>query len=228
MAMKKRLVVLTGAGISAESGLSTFRDTGGLWDTYPVMDVASIEGWYRNPKLVLDFYNTRRRQLDFVLPNQAHKGLAELERKYDVRIITQNVDNLHERAGSNQVLHLHGELTKACSSTDKSCVVDIGLRDIAWGDKSGDGSQLRPFIVWFGEAVPAMDEAIEWVTAADLLIIIGTSLNVYPAAGLVDFTPKACPIYLIDPNEVSKNLPARVHVIRAKAVEGVHQLLKLL
>ncbi len=225
---KKRLVVLTGSGISAESGITTFRDAGGLWENYPVMDVASIEGWYKNPQLMLDFYNQRRRQLSTVEPNQAHKGLAELEERYHVHIITQNVDDLHERAGSTTVLHLHGELTKACSSRDKSHVETIGTRDISWGEQARDGSQLRPFIVWFGEAVPAMDQAIDWVSEADLFVIIGTSLNVYPAAGLVDYVPRTCPIYLIDPNEVAKNLPEQVHIIREKAVEGVRQLRDLL
>lgn len=225
---KKRLVVLTGSGISAESGITTFRDAGGLWESYPVMDVASIEGWYKNPQLMLDFYNQRRRQLSTVEPNPAHKGLAILEERFQVQIITQNVDDLHERAGSTHILHLHGELTKACSSRDKSQVETIGTRDIKWGDKAKDGSQLRPFIVWFGEAVPNMDKAIDWVSQADILVIIGTSLNVYPAAGLVDYAPHNCPIYLIDPNEVAKNLPKQVHIIREKAVEGVRQLRHLL
>lgn len=225
---KKRLVVLTGSGISAESGITTFRDAGGLWENYSVMDVASIEGWYKNPELVLDFYNQRRHQLSTVEPNQAHKGLAALEGRYHVQVITQNVDDLHERAGSTNILHLHGELTKACSSRDKTQVETIGTRDISWGEQAKDGSQLRPFIVWFGEAVPAMDQAIEWVSEADLFVIIGTSLNVYPAAGLVDYVPHNCPIYLIDPNEVAKNLPKQVHIIREKAVEGVRQLRDLL
>lgn len=225
--MKQRLVILTGSGISAESGLKTFRDAGGLWENYPVMDVASIEGWYRNPQLVLQFYNERRRQLGKAEPNAAHKGLVKLEEAYEVRIVTQNVDNLHERAGSSQVLHLHGELTKACSSRDKSHVVDIGYRPIEWGEKAGDGSQLRPFIVWFGEAVPEMDTAERWVSQADILVIIGTSLQVYPAAGLVNVAPVGSTIYLIDPNEVPLWIE-HVHVIKKKAVEGVNELLKLL
>lgn len=225
--MKQKLVILTGSGISAESGLKTFRDAGGLWENYPVMDVASIEGWYRNPQVVLRFYNERRQQLATVEPNEAHKGLVKLESRYNVRIVTQNVDNLHERAGSSQVLHLHGELTKACSSRDKSHVTDIGLNAIEWGDKAADGSQLRPFIVWFGEAVPAMEEAIEWVGQADILVIIGTSLNVYPAAGLLNDAPNNCRIYLIDPNEVPV-YRKDVHIIRKKAVEGVNKLIKLL
>lgn len=224
--MKQNLVVLTGSGISAESGLKTFRDAGGLWENYPVMDVASIEGWYRNPQLVLRFYNERRQQLGTVAPNEAHKGLVKLESRYNVRIVTQNVDNLHERAGSSQVLHLHGELTKACSSRDKSHVTDIGLRPIEWGDQAGDGSQLRPFIVWFGEAVPNMETAIEWVSKTDILVVIGTSLNVYPAAGLLNDAPKTCKVYLIDPNDVPVSLHG-VHIIKKKAVEGVKELLKI-
>jgi len=225
--MKQNLVILTGSGISAESGLKTFRDAGGLWENYPVMDVASIEGWYKNPQLVLRFYNDRRRQLGEVEPNEAHKGLVKLESQYDVRIVTQNVDNLHERAGSSTVLHLHGELTKACSSRDKSHVTDIGLRPIEWGEQAADGSQLRPFIVWFGEAVPAMEEAIEWVSQADILVVIGTSLQVYPAAGLLEDAPHTCRIFLIDPNDISV-LRKDVQIIQKQAVEGVKELLKII
>ena len=226
--MRKKLVVLTGAGISAESGLKTFRDSDGLWENYPVEDVASIEGWYRNPSLMLDFYNQRRRQLENAEPNGAHKGLAKLESLYEVYIVTQNVDNLHEKAGSSNVLHLHGELTKACSSRDKSHVIDIGYRDISIGEKAADGSQFRPFIVWFGEAVPEMDKAIDWTSSADVFVIIGTSLNVYPAAGLVDFVPSGCPVYIIDPNNVGRTLRKDFTVIREQAVKGVEILNKLL
>jgi len=226
--IRKKLVILTGSGISAESGIKTFRDSGGLWEEHRVEDVASIEGWYRNPKLVLDFYNQRRAQLIMAEPNAAHFGLAELEAEFEVRIITQNVDNLHERAGSHKVLHLHGELTKACSSRDKSHVTDIGYEAIQVGDKAGDGSQLRPFIVWFGEEVPAMETAMAWVSEADIFIIIGTSLQVYPAAGLVDFVPSGCPIFLIDPNEVGRSLRKDCVVIRENAVNGVQQLKRLL
>jgi len=226
--MPKNLIILTGSGISAESGIKTFRDSGGLWEEHRVEDVAHIEGWYRNPKLVLDFYNQRRAQLLTAEPNAAHFGLAELEAEFEVRIITQNVDNLHERAGSNRVLHLHGELTKACSSRDKSHVKDIGYEEIQVGDKAGDGSQLRPFIVWFGEEVPAMETAMAWASEADIFVIIGTSLQVYPAAGLVDYVPRGCPIYVIDPNELGRSLRKDCVVIRENAVEGVQQLRKIL
>jgi len=226
--MPKNLIILTGSGISAESGIKTFRDSGGLWEEHRVEDVASIEGWYRNPKLVLDFYNQRRVQLLTAEPNAAHFGLAELEAEFEVRIITQNVDNLHERAGSHIVLHLHGELTKACSSRDKSHITDIGYEAIQVGDKAGDSSQLRPFIVWFGEEVPAMETAIAWASEADIFVIIGTSLQVYPAAGLVDFVPAGCPIYVIDPNDIGRSLPKDCVVIRENAVNGVQQLKRFL
>ncbi len=226
--MPKKLIILTGSGISAESGIKTFRDSGGLWEEHKVEDVASIEGWYRNPNLVLEFYNQRRAQLATAEPNGAHFGLAELEAEYDVRIITQNVDNLHERAGSKHVLHLHGELTKACSSMDKSHVKEIGYRAIRVGEKSMDGSQLRPFIVWFGEEVPAMDLAIQWTSEADIFVIIGTSLQVYPAAGLVNDVPKGCPIYIIDPNEIGRSIQKVTMVIRENAVKGIQQLKKVL
>jgi NAD-dependent deacetylase len=219
--MRKKLVVLTGAGVSAESGLKTFRDSDGLWENYRVEEVASIEGWYRNPSLMLDFYNQRRRQLENAKPNGAHKGLAKLESRYDVCIVTQNVDNLHEKAGSSNVLHLHGELTKACSSRDKSHVTDIGYRDILIGEKAADGSQLRPYIVWFGEEVPELGNAIYLASSADVFVIIGTSLNVYPAAGLIDYVPSECPIYIIDPNQVGRTLPKNCTVIREQAVKGV-------
>lgn len=226
--MRKKLVVLTGAGISAESGLKTFRDSDGLWENHRVEDVASIEGWYRNPELMLDFYNQRRRQLENAEPNGSHIGLAKLESVFDVQIVTQNVDNLHERAGSSNVIHLHGELTKACSSRDKSHVIDIGYRDILKGEKAADGSQLRPFIVWFGEAVPEMDKAIDLTSSADIFVIIGTSLNVYPAAGLADFVPSGVPIYIIDPNQVARTLRKDFTVIQEQAVKGVKILSELL
>lgn len=226
--MLKNLIILTGSGISAESGLKTFRDSGGLWEEHRIEDVAHIEGWYRDPSLVLEFYNLRRAQLKTAAPNDSHLGLAALESDFNVRVITQNVDDLHERAGSRHVLHLHGELTKACSSMDKSHVKDIGYEAIQLGDKAEDGSQLRPFIVWFGEEVPAMEKAIEWTSQADVFVIIGTSLQVYPAAGLVDFVPKGCPIYVIDPNEVGRTLRKDCVVIQENAVEGVQQLRKLL
>ncbi len=222
----KHLVVLSGAGMSAESGLSTFRDSGGLWEKYDVMRVASIEGWCEDRELVLQFYNDRRRQLQDVEPNKGHRIIAELEKKYQVSVITQNVDNLHERAGSTNVLHLHGELTKACSSDNKNWVSDIGYKDIHIGDKAADGAQLRPFIVWFGEPVPMIEKAAEIVASADILVIIGTSLQVYPAAGLIDFANPGIPIYLIDPNEVRKS--RSVEVIQEGASKGLEILAGML
>jgi NAD-dependent deacetylase len=220
----KRLVVLTGAGMSAESGISTFRDSGGLWEQYRIEDVATPEAWHRNPKLVLDFYNQRRRQLMDCVPNEGHIGLAELEKDFEIHIISQNVDNLHEQAGSTRVLHLHGELTKACDEY-KSVVKDIGYNDIHLGDKIGN-TQARPFIVWFGEAVPAMAEAIEITQKADIFVVIGTSLNVYPAASLLNYVPKEVPIYLIDPNPV--NSYREVFVISKGASEGLKELKEIL
>lgn len=217
----KKLVVLTGAGISAESGLKTFRDMGGLWEQYDVMEVASIEGWHRNPKLVLQFYNDRRKQLETALPNPGHFGLVELENYFEVFIITQNVDNLHERAGSKNVLHLHGELTKVRSTSNPSDIRDIGYKELNWGDKCEKGSQLRPNIVWFGEAVPAISDASEIVRTADAFAVIGTSLNVYPAAGLIDYTPRSAPIFLVDPNEVPAPRNRKVEFIKEKAGKGV-------
>ena len=200
--MMKKIVVLSGAGVSAESGISTFRDSNGLWENYNVEDVASIDGWYRNPELMIKFYNDRRRELEHCQPNDAHKIIAELEQQYEVVVVTQNVDNLHERGGSTHVIHLHGELTKACSERGKRCVEDIGYRDIKYGEKAADGGILRPFIVWFGESVPLLEDAAAHVQTADILIIIGTSLNVYPAAGLLYYAPTGIPIYVIDPKEV--------------------------
>lgn len=222
--MKKKLVVLTGAGMSAESGIKTFRDSNGLWEEHRVEDVATPEGWWRNPQLVLDFYNQRRRQLKETMPNDGHYGLVDLEQDFEVKIITQNVDNLHERAGSSSVLHLHGELTKACNE-DKTQVKDIGYEDIKIGDRCGK-TRMRPFIVWFGEAVPAIEEAIEITRQADVFVVIGTSLNVYPAAGLLTYVAKEVPIFLIDPNEVSTN--QMVSYIAAKASEGINRLKDIL
>lgn len=224
--MKKRLVVLTGAGISAESGIRTFRDMDGLWEEYDVMEVASVDGWLKNPQLVLQFYNERRKQLQKAQPNSGHKALAGAEKNFTVNIITQNVDNLHERAGSTSVLHLHGELTKAQSTADASQIIDIGYNDISWGDKCGKGHQLRPHIVWFGEAVPAMDDAIRLAQSAEIFAVVGTSLNVYPAAGLIDYVPRGCPIYLVDPNEV-KGSQRKVTTIKEKASVGVPIMLKM-
>ncbi|MDP2162095.1 MAG: Sir2 family NAD-dependent protein deacetylase, partial [Flavobacterium sp.] len=193
----KKLVVLTGAGMSAESGIKTFRDADGLWEGHDVMEVASPEGWYKNPKLVLDFYNKRRQQLKEVTPNQGHFLLAELEQLFNVSIITQNVDNLHEKAGSTSILHLHGELTKVRSIHNENYILDW-TSDLNWGDTDPHGHQLRPHIVWFGEAVPAIEEAIPLVEEADYLVIIGTSMQVYPAAGLVHYAKPTTPIFYID------------------------------
>jgi len=223
----KKIVALTGAGISAESGISTFRDSGGLWEQYDVMEVASIDGWHKNPQLVQRFYNDRRKQLGEVEPNEAHRIFAELEKNFDVTIVTQNVDNLHERAGSTKIVHLHGELTKVRSTIDPNLIIDVGYRTIEWGEKAPDGSQLRPHIVWFGEAVPLIETAAAIVAEADILLIIGTSLNVYPAAGLVGYAKRNVPIYLIDPNEVAYK-GSNLTIIREKATIGMNQLKKLL
>ncbi len=201
----KRLTILSGAGVSKESGINTFRDSGGLWEKHDINDVASIDGWYRNPKLVLDFYNARRMQLAEVEPNKAHKIIAELEEFFDVTVITQNVDNLHERAGSSKVLHLHGELTKVRGEDEYNNSFDIGYKEIHLGDKSDKGTQLRPHIVWFGEAVPLLEEAAKIVGKCDILLVIGTSLNVYPAAGLVNYIRSGVPIYLVDPHPIEIN-----------------------
>lgn len=227
--MKKKLVVLTGAGMSAESGISTFRDSDGLWENYRVEDVATPEGFARNPELVLDFYNQRRRELLKTEPNEGHKGLALLEKDFDVRIITQNVDNLHERAGSTHVIHLHGELMKSCSVKDKETAFPIepAHPDIHVGDKAPDGSQLRPFIVWFSEAVPMIEPAIQEVEGCDIFVIIGTSLNVYPAAGLLNYVRRGQPIYLIDPKEV-KTYRNDITFLKCGASEGVKRLTEIL
>ena len=223
----KRLVILSGAGMSAESGIRTFRDMNGLWEEYDVMEVASIDAWYKNPGLLLHFYNDRRKQMIESKPNQGHLLLAELEKSYDVQIITQNVDDLHERAGSTKVLHLHGELTKARSSADPSLIYTLVDPEMKMGDKCEKGSQLRPHIVWFGEEVPAMAEAIPIVESADYLCVIGTSMNVYPAAGLINYAPVSVPLFLIDPNPPA-SLPRRVQVISKGAGEGVAELIKKL
>ena len=195
----QKIVVLTGAGVSAESGLSTFRDAGGLWEGYDVMEVASPEGWHMNRELVLRFYNERRNQLKTAQPNDAHKAIASLEEKFDVTVITQNVDDLHERAGSAKVVHLHGELTKARSSLDSTLVYDIGYGEIRAGDKCEKGSQLRPHVVWFGEMVPMIEVAARISEDADIFIVVGTSLVVYPAASLIEFTRPSIMKYIIDP-----------------------------
>ncbi len=229
----KNLVVLTGAGMSAESGISTFRDSNGLWERYPVEQVATPEGYAANPKLVIDFYNERRKQLLEVKPNRGHELLAELEQNFNVTIITQNVDNLHERAGSTHVVHLHGELTKVTSSyqpNNPNYIKELKPEqyEVKMGDTAEDGSQLRPFIVWFGEAVPMIETAIHYTEQADIFVIIGTSLNVYPAAGLLNYVPYGVPVYLIDPKEVKINSGRQVNVIRKGASEGVYELKKIL
>ncbi|MCL2245708.1 MAG: NAD-dependent deacylase [Lentimicrobiaceae bacterium] len=223
--MKKKLVLLSGAGISAESGISTFRDSDGLWENYNVMEVASIEGWYQNPELVIDFYNQRRKQLATVQPNDAHKIIAQLETYYDVTVITQNVDDLHERAGSTQIIHLHGELTKVCSDDHKNHVKDIGYETFNFGDLAPDGQLLRPFIVWFGEDVPLIHQAAKIVEQAEVIIIIGTSLNVYPAAGLLYSARRDAQIYVVDPKEVQP-IARTVHFIKEKATVGMKRLWK--
>ena len=217
----KKLVILTGAGMSAESGIKTFRDSGGLWEQYKVEEVASIEGWYRNPDLVQKFYNERRRQLENAVPNAGHTGLVEMEKLFDVQIITQNVDDLHERAGSTKVLHLHGLLTQARSSKDPERIIDIGYRDILHGEKATDGSPLRPNIVWFGEAVPAMETASDFASQADIFAVIGTSLNVYPAAGLIHYVPARISVFLIDPKPVTVYTNHKVDYITEGAGKGV-------
>lgn len=229
----KNLVVLTGAGMSAESGISTFRDSDGLWERYPVEQVATPEGYAANPKLVIDFYNERRKQLLEVKPNRGHELLAKLEQNFNVTIITQNVDNLHERAGSTHVVHLHGELTKVTSSyqpNNPNYIKELKPEqyEVKMGDTAEDGSQLRPFIVWFGEAVPMIETAIHYTEQADIFVIIGTSLNVYPAAGLLNYVPYGVPVYLIDPKEVKINSGRQVNVIRKGASEGVYELKKIL
>lgn len=223
--MKKRLVVLTGAGMSAESGISTFRDTGGLWEKYRIEEVATPEAFQKNPELVIEFYNQRRKQLDSVQPNEGHKILARLQDKFDVHIITQNVDNLHERAGSKKILHLHGELTKVRSTKFPSLIYDIGTKPIKIGDNCDKGAQLRPHIVWFGEAVPAIDEAVPIVQSADIFVVIGTSLNVYPAAGLIMYAEKGIPKYLIDPNNVEVPYGLNFTIIQKGAGVGAQELL---
>ena len=221
--VKQKIAVLTGAGVSAESGLDTFRGKGGLWEGHRVTDVASPEGWMRDPGMVLEFYNQRRRQLKNAEPNQAHLDLASMEDEFEVDIITQNIVNLHERAGSSQVLHLHGEIVKARSSQNEDEIIEIGYRDLNVGDMCSRGYQLRPHIVWFGEAVPAMELAIYKVMEADVLAVIGTSLEVYPAASLLHYLPKGRPIFLIDPGKPSVpfELGGRVTHIAKPATIGV-------
>jgi NAD-dependent deacetylase len=234
--MKKKLVVLTGAGVSAESGITTFRDSNGLWENFKVEEVASIDGWRENPFLVLDFYNARRAQLASVKPNSAHYAIAELEKDFDVTVVTQNVDNLHERAGSTRIIHLHGELTKvrpenACNEMDgfsEETVFDIGTESIAICDKAPNGAQLRPHIVWFGEAVPKINAALDAVAEADVMLIVGTSLQVYPAASLYGFAMAGTPIYIIDPKDVLVKDGRFVHIkeVATKGMEVFKNLIE--
>ncbi|MBB3187540.1 NAD-dependent deacylase [Microbacter margulisiae] len=226
----KRLVVLTGAGISAESGIRTFRDSGGLWESYRVEDVASPEGWATNPTLVLNFYAKRRAELLTASPNDGHKGLVRLEEFFKVDIITQNIDNLHEKAGSTHVLHLHGELNKVCSSCNPSYIITLPEEApyIKLGDKCPLGCQLRPFVVWFGESVPAIEQAIDITQQADIFAIVGTSMNVYPAAGLIHYLSSGTPIYLIDPQPVETSKNQEIHFIQQPASLGIPILEDLL
>lgn len=231
MATRKKIVVLTGAGISKESGIPTFRDTNGMWMKYDAQKLASVEGFEEDPQAVLDFYNARRKNLLEVHPNHAHKMLAELEKQYDVTIITQNVDDLHERAGSSRVIHLHGELTKVTSSLDrlnpdyiKEYPLEVPIR---MDDKAADGSQLRPYIVWFGESLgPEIEQAVIMIENADLFVVIGTSLVVYPAAILVNFAQHGVPKILIDPGDLQGRLPEDFHHIQKTAVEGIDILME--
>lgn len=225
----KKLVVLTGAGISAESGLKTFRDSGGLWENHSIEDVATPEGWRKNPALVLQFYNDRRAKAYDATPNAGHLALAELEKYFEVNIITQNVDNLHEKAGSTSVLHLHGELTKVRSIKNSHLITDIGGNAIEIGDLAEDGHQLRPHIVWFGEAVPMIEPATDIAMNADIFMVVGTSLQVYPAAGLINYVNKTVPKFIVDPHipEASSNYK-NISFITETATVGVPQLAEIL
>ncbi|HXR84163.1 MAG TPA: Sir2 family NAD-dependent protein deacetylase [Hanamia sp.] len=225
--MKKNLIVLSGAGVSAESGLKTFRDSDGLWMGYNIYEVASPEGWEKNPELVLDFYNKRRKEVAGALPNEAHKGIAGLESDFNVTVITQNIDDLHERAGSKNVIHLHGEIFKMRSVNDENTFYGI-KDDIQFGQKAPDGFQLRPHVVWFGEPVPMIEKAGGILSTADIFILVGTSLQVYPAAGLIDFLPPGIPKYIIDKKPPYIPLNYNFHVIEKPATEGIKELKKLL
>ncbi len=225
----KHIVILTGAGMSAESGIATFRDSNGLWENYRVEDVATPEGFRANPQLVLDFYNARRKDALKAEPNRGHQIIAELEKDYKISVVTQNVDDLHERAGSNNVMHLHGELMKVRSTKNPNDIRTLTADNIEinLGDMDASGHQLRPHIVWFGEAVPMIEEAVKVVQKADVLIIIGTSLNVYPAAGLIDFAPSGTPIYLIDPKDVATKRRGVIHLQKG-ASEGMKEIVEIL
>lgn len=223
---KKRLVVFTGAGISAESGIKTFRDSGGLWEEYKIEDVATFDAWVKNRDLVLNFYNQRRKQVMASQPNAAHYFIADLQKYFDVQVVTQNVDDLHERAGSKHVLHVHGEIMKVRSSVDPSLVYSLNGWELKAGDTCEKGSQLRPHIVWFGEMVPEMDNANYIAEHADLFVVIGTSLNVYPAAGILDYVPKSVPKWLVDPGTFNFDYIVELKHIKQTAVNGVEELKK--
>ncbi|MES2567555.1 MAG: NAD-dependent deacylase [Bacteroidota bacterium] len=223
---KKKIVVFSGAGMSAESGIKTFRDTGGLWEEYKIEDVATFDAWERNRDLVLDFYNQRRKQVMDAKPNEAHLLVAELQNYFDVQVITQNIDDLHERAGSKKVLHLHGEIMKGRSTVKEDLIFPLKHWEIKSGDMCEVGSQIRPHIVWFGEAVPEMDKATELVEEADIFITIGTSLNVYPAANLIHVVKSEIPKYLVDPGEFNLDYIKNLKVIKATAIEGMKVLMK--
>lgn len=223
----KKIVILTGAGISAESGIETFRDANGLWNNHKVEDVASPEGWKKNKELVLDFYNQRRRKLKEVKPNRAHEIVKELEEHFEVQIITQNIDDLHERAGSTKVLHIHGQLNKMCSSQNRKLVYDCD-GDIKIGDKASDGAQLRPDIVWFGEDVPLFPEAVAYTRDADLLLVIGTSLQVYPAANLLSYIKNSAQLIIINPEKEGGNYNGRALYIQEKATSGMQKVFDVL
>jgi len=224
MSKRKKIVVFTGAGMSAESGIKTFRDAGGLWEEYKLEDVATPEAWQRNPKLVLDFYNQRRKQVMEAKPNHGHLILAELEKHFDIQIITQNIDDLHERAGSKNVLHLHGQIMKAQSSLEPALVYPMKKAEISFGEKCERGSQLRPHIVWFGEMVPEMENAINLMTDADIFITVGTSLVVYPAAGLIHYAPANSIKYLVDPGEFDSSVLKNLRHIKQGASAGLKVL----
>lgn len=222
------VVILTGAGVSAESGLATFRDSGGLWEQHDVMEVASIDGWYANPALVIDFYNYRRSQAFKAKPNDGHRAIAQIQEQFGAKVITQNVDDLHERAGASEVLHLHGELRKVRSETNPDYVLDIGDAPIHIGDLCPEGGQLRPHIVWFGEMVPLIEVAAEWCSNADILIVAGTTLEVYPAAGLVDAVPNHAQIFVVDPIRPKAHISNKVHYIEENGTSGLPKLFQLL
>ncbi len=227
--MKKKLVVLTGAGVSAESGISTFRDAGGLWEGYDVTEVASPQGWKNNKELVLEFYNQRRRQIIKAEPNSAHTALASLEKDFEVTVITQNIDDLHERGGSSHVLHLHGEIKKSRSTLDHNLIYEIRGSELTLGEKCERGAQLRPHIVWFGEPVPMIEEAIRYCLQVDIFVVIGTSMVVYPAAGLIEFVPTDSIKYIIDPNKPDIYYPPpNTFYIEKKATDGMEELVKIL